>query len=331
MSVPWRRRTVGCLIILLPVGASVALAVGVLRDGSSGREHPAGGPPAPAHGAYLGAAVAPQPPEKSTQEGRIAAIRTFESAVGTRLAIVHVYARSPAQIATPSNARFVADGHRLLISWATPDIRQIASGRQDAVIEAAAEQVAALRAPVFLEPRWEMDRPNLDGTVHSSGDFVAAWRRIRAVFADRDVDRVSWVWCPTAAGFEAGRAPAYYPGDSEVDWTCADPYPLRSYIAGTYESFRNLIRPFINWAAKHDKPIMIGEFGVPKSYGARRDGWLVDAFQYVRETPQIKALVYFDGPPSPQYPWGDYVLRGDRSALRAFASQARDRYFAGAM
>ncbi|MBO0863533.1 MAG: hypothetical protein J2P16_00475 [Mycobacterium sp.] len=284
-------------------------------------------PPVPDYGAYLGASVSP---DHYTEQNRIDAMARFERKVGAAMSIAHIYVRWGAPLARPSNVSAVRSGHLLLVSWAITDTRVVSSGSQDAIIESMARQLAALRRPVFLEPRWEMDRPNLAATVHSADDFIAAWDRLRTVFATIAPKNVSWVWCPTAAGFASGRAQAYYPGDNEVDWVCADAYPAQAYIPGTYQSFAASIEAFVQWIGEHTKPAMIGEFGVPKSYGAKRAPWLAAAARYIRSVPQIKAAVYFDGPsgstPDLQ-PSNDYRLQGNPTALQAFAAIAHEKYF----
>lgn len=284
-------------------------------------------PPVPVDGAYLGASVSPN---HYTEQNRIDAMAGFERDVGAAMTIAHTYVRWGAPLATPSNVNAVRSGHILLVSWAIPDTRVISSGSQDAVIKSMARQLGASGGPVFLEPRWEMDRPNLAATVHSAGDFISAWDRLRAVFATVAPKNVSWVWCPTAVGFALGRAQAYYPGDDEVDWVCADAYPANAYIPGTYQSFAESIGAFVQWIGEHNKPAMIGEFGVPRSYGAKRAPWLEAAARYIRSVPQIKAVVYFNGPsgsaPDLQ-PSGDYRLQGNPTALQAFAAMAHDKYF----
>lgn len=337
----WWRRPSARLVAVLVLAAAVGAGIAADRHGRDGKPGAGpsfdshfgavgGGPPIPLTGAYLGAAVAPQPPRHWTQSGRIESMNSFETAVSAKIAIAHVFVSTASQVVTTSNTRFIADGQHLLISWATPDTWRINSGSQDSAIVSMARQISALGVPVFLEPRWEMDRPNLSNVVHSPKDFVAAWKRIRLLFVSHGVSNVSWVWCPIADGFTQKRAPAYYPGDTEVDWICTDPYPLKSYIAGTYEPFSELIRAFMAWASLRDKPVMIGEFGVPQSYGVRRADWLRSAAAYIRSIPQIKAVVYFDGPRSPAQPWENFVLEDDQSALRAFFTIAHDSYFAGA-
>ena len=328
------------LVSILAVVVAAAVVVAVINPFSSpgpsrGRPappvaaspkgpQPARGPAAPvppARGAWFGAAVTPA---DYTQANEINAVNALQQQLGRRLSIVHTYLKWQARFPTTSALTFLAQGNMLLISWAGTDTRQIAAGADDAWIRTRAAQVKALGKPVFLEWRWEMDRPNLRGQVHSGGDYVRAWDRIRSVFAAAGVRNAAWVWCPTAAGFADGRAAAYYPGDAQVDWVCADAYP--GY--GTYATFAATVSPFLAWAARHDKPVMIGEFGVPASYGdTRRAAWLRAARQVVLADTQIKALLYYDSNPAGQGPQGSYALTGDAAALAALRAIARQPYF----
>jgi beta-mannanase len=212
----------------------------------------------------------------------------------------------------------------LLISWAGTDTRQIVSGADDSWIRTRARQIKALGKPVFLEWRWEMDRPNLRSQVHSGAEYVAAWDHIRAIFAAAGVQNAAWVWCPTANGFSDGQAAAFYPGNDEVDWICADAYPAY----GSTASFASTVTAFLGWASHYAKPLMIGEFGVPESDGAsQRAQWLHAAQQVVMADRQIKALLYFDANPAGQGPQGSYSLAGDAAALSAFRAIAAQPYF----
>lgn len=278
--------------------------------------NPSEAPVPPARGAYLGAWVGP---DVFTQANEINAVNTLQQQIGRKLSIVHTYVKWHARFPTVSDQAFLSQGSTLLVSWAGTDTRQIASGADDAWIRTRAHQIKAVGKPVFLEWRWEMDRPNLRSQVHSGADYVKAWDHIRAVFASAGVRNAAWVWCPTAEGFASGRADAFYPGDNEVDWICADAYPY-----GRYVSFASTVYPFLNWASHHGKPVMIGEFGVPESdTGPQRAQWLHAAQQVVRADPQIKALLYFDAD-SPGHI--RYALR-DGEALSAFRSIARQPYF----
>jgi hypothetical protein len=281
----------------------------------------ASAPTPPALGAYLGAFAGTA--DVFTQAGEILAVDSLQQKIGRKLNIVHTYLKWQAPFPTRSDLAFVSQGSTLLISWAGTDTRQIASGADDSWIRTRAQQIKALGKPVFLEWRWEMDRPNLRSEVTSGADYVAAWDRIRAVFAAVGVHNAAWVWCPTAGGFGDGQAPAFYPGDNEVDWICADAYPY-----GTVTSFAATVDPFLSWASHHGKPVMIGEFGVPESYSAQqRAQWLRAAQQVVLANRQIKALLYFDDNPPGQTPQGSYSLGDAGAALSAFRSIARLPYF----
>jgi hypothetical protein len=278
--------------------------------------NPAEAPTPPAQGAYLGAWAGPN---VFTQANEINAVDSLEQQIGRKLSIVHTYLKWQAPFPTPSDEAFLSQGSTLLISWAGADTRQIISGADDSWIRTRARQIKALGRPVFLEWRWEMDRPNLQYQEHSGADYVAAWDHIRAIFASVGVHNAAWVWCPTGEGFTDGRAAAFYPGDDEVDWICADAYPYGSYV-----SFASTVDPFLSWASHHDKPVMIGEFGVPESdTGPQRAQWLRAAQQVVLADHQIKALLYFDADSAGHIA---YALN-DAAALSAFRSIAEQPYF----
>ena len=73
---------------------------------------------------------------------------------------------------------------------------------------------------------------------------------------------------------------------------------------------------------------MIGEFGVPVSYGDRqRARGCARPSRSCRPTRQIKALLYYDANPAGQGPQGSYALNGDAAALAVFRAIARQPYF----
>jgi hypothetical protein len=282
--------------------------------------NPAVGPPVPAHGAYVGAYV--QPARYSVPE-KIAAIQALQGQAGGTLDIVHSYLRWRVPFPKPDQQAIMHQGSTLLLSWAGIDTRVIASGAEDSWIRRQARAIKAAGEPIFLEWRWEMNRPALYSQVHSPADYVAAWDHIRSIFARQHVRNVAWVWCPTASGFAVDGA-SYYPGDSKVDWLCADIYPRK----GPYTSFGALAQPFLDWASHIAKPIMIGEYGAPRSYGQQpRAAWLRGAAQVTRLHPQIKALVYFDGDPPNGQGWRQYGLDPGSAPLLAFRRIAQQRYF----
>lgn len=326
----WRRVTgVSAIAVVVVAAVVVAITIGLGWTGRPVPGHPTPEPalpstgavaiPAPDTGAYFGAWV---DPTMYGQHGHLGAVKALQQQIGRRLDIVHTYLRQDAAFPTSSDLAFVRQGSMLLVSWALNDSRGIAAGEWDASIRQRAQELKALGKPVFLEWRWEMDRPNIRFEVGSPADYIAAWKHIRMIFAEQHVTNVAWVWCPTARGFANGSAQAYYPGNDEVDWVCADAYPK----PGPQRSFADIVQPFLTWAARHPNPIMIGEFGVPRGYGAqRRVQWLRGAEQTVLQHRQIKALLYFDSNTTGTSPQTSFGL--DAGPLAAFRSIADNRYF----
>ncbi|HET9517775.1 MAG TPA: glycosyl hydrolase [Actinoplanes sp.] len=275
---------------------------------------------APAAGAYLGAWIKPV---ELTHPGRVAAVGVLEEDLGRRLDIVNTYRRFEQPVGTKSDQEFLAQGATLMVSWATGDNRSITAGVHDDLIRAQARAFRELDRPVLLRMRWEMDRPNLRATMWSGEDYVAAWRYVRRIFAEERATNVSWVWCPTAEGFQRGDAPAFYPGDDQVDWTCVD-----VYAGNVFKPIGELMGPFLQWAAQRPKPIVIGEFGVAKAWGsAARAAWLRDAERTFKANPQIKAVVYFESDPEGNGPNQQFQLTGDPAAFRAWKQLGKDRHF----
>jgi hypothetical protein len=279
-------------------------------------------PPIPAHGAYFGAWVRQG---AYTQANQIAALDSLQGQLGRRLDIVHTYLTWQGLFPTVSDQVALGQGSMLLISWAGIDSAAVNSGRFDGVIRERAREFRALHRPVFLEWRWEMDRPNLRGFSGTPAEFIAAWRHVRAIFAQQHVRNVAWVWCPTAKGFgPGGDAAAYYPGDNEVDWTCADVYPG----PGPYRSFADAAGPFLQWASHHRKPVMIGEFGVPQRYTpTQRAEWLRAAAETVRSDAQVKALVYFDSGEATADPAYSMAIDPGSGPMQALREMADSSYF----
>jgi hypothetical protein len=312
----------------LVVAIAVVVLIGIAKPSSSpaapsaagpvpsGTVNPALAPTSPAHGVYFGARVKPA---VHTQSGAVAAVDALQHQIGRRLDIVHIFVKWQDPFPTSSALAFLRQGSTLLLSWAGTDTRAIASGAHDGWIRQRALAIKAIGRRIFLEWRWEMDRPNLASEIHSPADYIAAWDHIRSIFAREHVGNVAWVWCPRARGFPGANAAAYYPGDNEVDWVCVDAYPG----PGPYRSFANIVQPFLSWASRHPKPIMIGEYGVPQTYlPLQRAQWLRDAAATVQGHPQIKALVYFDADAQHAY-----SLEPGSPALQAFRSMADEPYF----
>ncbi|NDU73095.1 hypothetical protein GWI34_10690 [Actinomadura sp. DSM 109109] len=266
------------------------------------------------------------PSGKDAGRPGMAPVAAFEQRLGRRLDIVQSY-RGWKSDFPGGLERSVADGNRyLLLTWDGGDTREIVQGEHDDLIAKRARAVKALRKPVFLRWSRDMDRASEQKRVHSAADYVAAWKHLRAIFKREGVDNVAWVWCPTARGFGAANAGSYYPGDDQVDWICADAQP------GGDDDYRDLsetLKLFTEWARGRHKPIMIAEFGVPKSYGPRRAEWLREAAKTLQD-PQVRAVVYFNSDEqarSARDRRRAYSLAGDKHATSALRELATTPYF----
>jgi hypothetical protein len=296
--------------------------VSVERDGHVFRLITSGGPRVPETGAYLGAYV--RPPSADAAAQRIAAVLAYEQELGHQLGIVHLYHPWGSAFPDAADTFFAKRGTMVLISWGgAPDSRAIAAGRYDNMIRKRAQAIERLGRPILLMFRGEMDRPNLRHAIGSPAAFIAAWQHVRAIFAAAHADNAGWVWCPTATGFADGRAPAYYPGDSQVDWVCAD-----GYAASSAEPLRKVLKPFLNWAAARPKPVLVGEFGVGAEGQGNRAAWVAGAGQLAKDDPQIKALSYFDADAVNGHgvPYS-LSLRDTPPALAEFGDLLADPYF----
>jgi hypothetical protein len=271
---------------------------------------PVHGPKPPASGAWIGAWVQPS---DYHPWGLVAAVQQFQSQIRAPLTVIHDYRSWFEPFPSPLD-RWTVHTHRvLLLSWGGTDTRAIIAGRYDALIRARARALRRLGGRVLLEWRWEMDRPDLRWQVHSPQDFIAAWRHIHRIFIEEGATHVGWVWCPTAYGFRYRDAAAYYPGDHEVDWLCVDAYPER------YQSLAETIRPFLEWAKFHPKPVLVGEFGVPPGSDDQQAAWLQQLISSARRMRSVRAYVYFDAR-------GD-TLDQSPASIAAYARLAANPFF----
>jgi hypothetical protein len=269
-------------------------------------------PTPPVQGAYFGAAV-------DEQQG----MTRFETGLGRQLDIVSEYRGWDRPFPAPAELTALGPNRLLMLSWDGGDTQAILSGSQDSLIRQRARAVKALGKPLFLRWRREMEGREVREQVGPPAGYIEAWKHIREIFRQEKADNAAWVWCPAAKGFASGAAAAYYPGDDQVDWLCADAYPERP---AEYAELAPAVEPFLKWAGERPKPVMIGEFGVPRAYGPRRAEWLRKAAQTLQE-PQIKAVVYRNEDVVVGTTKVRYSLDGDQPAMSAMRELATTPYF----
>jgi hypothetical protein len=280
---------------------------------------PSEGPEPPADGSWVGAVVQTS---DFTKRGEIKAITDWEALMGRRMDLVHTYHTWDNAFPDQVDRWAVANDRELLLSWGGTDTRVIQTGQYDDLIRQRARDVKKWGAPILLQWRWEMDRPNLQTQIWGPEDYIAAWKHIRSIFTEEKVTNASWVWCPTADGFTDGRAQAYYPGDEQVDWTCADVYPGEDDA-----DFGTVAKAFLEWAKDHPKPIVIGEYGAYGGYPGGQAAWLKQAAEVAKANPEIKGMVYFDWNDENNRPKTQLSLRPYPDAVAAYRSFVAESYF----
>jgi hypothetical protein len=277
-------------------------------------------PLAPPSGAHFGAHVQAGTRDLASVGPAVAAV---EGAIDRTLAIDMWYEPWPNVFPTWREQWDLDAGRIPMISWGKWYTDQIARGDHDAYIRARADGIKALGQPVMIRWFWEMDgNRNIDYAI-SPASYISAWRRIVDIFRAQGATNAAWVWCPNASGFTDNSAQPWYPGDSYVDWLCADGYNFWPERADN-RSFEATFAGFYDWARQRPKPIVIGEYGALENPGTDdRAAWIDAARQTVKtKMPRILALAWFHSVHE-----HDWTLLDEPSALEAFRQMGLDPYF----
>jgi hypothetical protein len=281
-------------------------------------------PPAPVTGGVLlGASTSPDVRSVTAEKS---AVEDLERRIGRRLDINHNFYPWDEPFPTEEDRWDLASGRIPMISWNGKNVttKTIAAGQYDDMIKQRARAVKALGQPVMIRWFWEMDGNKKSEFAGTPEQYIAAWQHIVGIFRAQGADNVAWVWCPNASAFNDGDAQPFYPGDDFVDWTCADGYNWAPGRAGDdYRSFKDIFSGFYGWAALHNKPIMVGEFGVQERNPGEKAQWITDAREAIKtDFPLMRAIVYFNS--NMDYDWR---LTTSDSAVEAFRQMANDPYF----
>ncbi|RZK26317.1 MAG: glycosyltransferase [Flavobacterium sp.] len=170
----------------------------------------------------------------------------------------------------------------------------IGDGIFDVYIKSYANKIREFGHPVFIRFAHEPDNPQYPWSAtgeNTSHDYIKAWRRVVALFAESGVHNVSWVYNP----WNEKSVSDYYPGNNFVDWigiTCLN-YGNAAWD-GKWRTFKELYQPFRTEILKIDKPVMLAEFG-STNYGGDGDNWVKESLASIRkEYKEIRSVVLFN-------------------------------------
>ena len=203
-----------------------------------------------------------------------------------------------------------------MVSYATRSWKDVANGKDDAIIDKLADQIKASGIPILLNFDHEPDeeaclnsQPNC-GKGQTSQDFVNMWRHIHDRFEAKGVNNVSWNWI--VMGWQWGRhgnaerrqiIEDMFPGTEYVDWMSADPYNDAGSCSFTpqeihdrWSSFEVRAEGWYNWASQFGKPLALAEWGTFDDVlqDGRKAQWFRDARNTIKSWDKIKAVAYFD-------------------------------------
>jgi hypothetical protein len=279
---------------------------------------------APTRGVLFGAWV--QPIDSSVVNAEESAVASFERTIGRKLAINNFYTSWTAPMPIALARWDLRHGTIPMISWAAARTNLIATGRYDSLIRAAARELKSLHRPVLLRWFWEMGLPQNRRYAVSPASYVAAWRHMHAIFAAVGATNVRWVWCPNISDFVYGSAPAYYPGNSYVDWIGTDGYNWAPDVVGhSWASFAQIFEPFYRWGLPVGKPMLVGEYGTVEGAPGAKAAWFRQADREIKsQFPALRAVVYFNSGHRNHLNWR---VTTSESALAAFRVFAKDPYF----
>lgn len=249
------------------------------------------------------------------------AVLNYEQGSGQHMSVIHWFALWDGwkrDFSISDLEAVSARGSVPLVSWepwsGTPNdpnwklSTAILSGAHDDYIRSWAQGMAAYGRPVFLRFAHEMHNSPYPWAIgvngNTSADYVAAWRHVRAIFAQYNTSNVRWVWNPNTMGASPATTylPIYqslYPGDAEVDWVGLDIYntgPVIDWGAPYWRSFSEILSPpYQAITTISTKPLILPEVGSTE-IGGSKAAWTSEGLgpTLVSQFPRVKALVWFD-------------------------------------
>ncbi len=250
-------------------------------------------------------------------------IPEWESQMGKRLSLHRMYFQ-------PQNSRgmarrvreTIAHGRMPYVSTKVPnsDWKAVASGEHDAWLRNLAQQLGAIRKPIFLSIHHEPENDRNDYAGRRPQDFVAMNNHALEIF-DTYAPKVTVF--PTLQGWWHRKR-----GANPAEWYVADAaiYGVDIYNGWSMHNgqdwvpLREGLKAVIPWA--HGKPIAVGEHGCRTDFRnpGRAAKWMRKAYKAAWKR-NVVALSYFNS--ANGGPDGSFALDAERG--RAFERKLKAR------
>lgn len=181
-------------------------------------------------------------------------------------------------------------------------LASIIGSTYDPYIAQWAQGAKAYGKPFYLRFAHEMNGiwyPWGDGVNgNTTGQYIAAWRHVQAIFRREGAMNARWVWSPNvASGAAKSSFATFYPGDASIDWVGMDGYNWgTSQGWSTWQTLATVFGPTYGSLAKMTaKPMMIAETASAEEGGSKAR-WIAQGLANTipASYPRIKAVIWFD-------------------------------------
>ena len=181
----------------------------------------------------------------------------------------------------------------------------ILRGEYDDRLREYAEIVSEFDHPVLFRLGNEMNGDWCAYSGYQTGKdtlvFREFYRYIYRIFEEAGADNVIWVWNPNGESkppFRWNDALAYYPGDEYVDVIGLTAYNTGTYyndVGEKWSTFKELYKDlYANYGKLFGQPMMITEFSC-SAMGGDKAAWITDMFEEIKNYPDIKLAIWWDG------------------------------------
>lgn len=157
--------------------------------------------------------------------------------------------------------------HDVAIGMRDPDLMVLADGLQGVGRPALVRIGPAFNAP---EARYE------------ASAYIGAFRHGTDVIRKTHMSCAT-VWAASARGLSSSEYLKWYPGDDVVDWWGVDLFDAQEFS-------RAETKAFVDQAAHHHKPVVIGATSLKAKSEAEALGWYAALFDFIRANPAVKAF-----------------------------------------